>query len=635
MKRLVAKVAGWGVVLSLAGLAVTAAPAANKGVRIRAASEAVQEALQCEVNGEDEKRAELLQSALEQVPDFPPALWQSGHVQHQNQWVRFDELPDLLTEDPRLAEYRHRREKTPETVDGQLALAEWCAKSKLEDRARAHLTAVLEIDPENPQARQLLGYRRVDGAWLSEEEIREAAVRAQQMEVGLQQWKPKLEEILRGLAHRSERQRELAAKRLEAIDDPAAIPAVELVLSMRDEQTALLAVGVLDRLRGPDAALALARQAVFSPWEPVRDAAATALGKRDPASYAPQLLAAMSTPVQTRASLYRAPNGRLMYRHALYREGHEAAELAVFETEYRRTVLWADDWQTYDLRRSLLAAERRRDAAQKAQAMQVTVAQQNAFLLGLNERICEVLSRATGENLPAGPEAWWRWWNDYNGIFTEGEKPVKHAYYRDTVEYPDPYDEMDIYEDGRNRLVVHRAGVLVQRRVSCLVAGTSVWIDAGPVPIEQVQVGDLVLAQHPTTGELAYKPVLKTTVRPPTQMLKIVVGDEALQCSGGHPFWITGKGWLFARDLEEGMRLHTVEGTAEVRSVHPTGTEELHNLIVADFHTYFVTDAKILTHDNTIREPTDALVPGLIEQTPDRAPNANDPSGLLTGLERP
>ena len=49
----------------------------------------------------------------------------------------------------------------------------------------------------------------------------------------------------------------------------------------------------------------------------------------------------------------------------------------------------------------------------------------------------------------------------------------------------------------------------------------------------------------------------------------------------------------------------------EVRSAHATGIEELHNLVVADFHTYFVTDAKILTHDNTIREPTAALVPGL------------------------
>jgi hypothetical protein len=34
--------------------------------------------------------------------------------------------------------------------------------------------------------------------------------------------------------------------------------------------------------------------------------------------------------------------------------------------------------------------------------------------------------------------------------------------------------------------------------------------------------------------------------------------------------------------------------------------------VVADFHTYFVGEAKILSHDNTIRQPTNAVVPGLV-----------------------
>ncbi len=145
----------------------------------------------------------------------------------------------------------------------------------------------------------------------------------------------------------------------------------------------------------------------------------------------------------------------------------------------------------------------------------------------------------------------------------------------------------------------------------CLVRGTLVWTASGLVPIETVRIGDLVLSQNSETGELAYKPVLKTAVRPPVQMLKIVFGGKALQCSGGHPFWVAGKGWVFARDLQQGTHLHAVDGAAEVRSVHPTGVEELHNLVVADFHTYFVTEAKILTHDNTIRQPTKVVVPGL------------------------
>ena len=39
----------------------------------------------------------------------------------------------------------------------------------------------------------------------------------------------------------------------------------------------------------------------------------------------------------------------------------------------------------------------------------------------------------------------------------------------------------------------------------------------------------------------------------------------------------------------------------------------VHNLIVADFHTYFVGEKGILVHDITYRNPTRAVVPGLLE----------------------
>jgi len=300
-----------------------------------------------------------------------------------------------------------------------------------------------------------------------------------------------------------------------------------------------------------------------------------------------------------------------MYRHALYREGQERAEMAVFETEYLRTMLWADQPETHNIRRALLGEERRRHVVAKAQAIEMTVAQQNAFVVRLNQQICWVLSRATDEKLPAEPEAWWKWWNEYNGVYTAGEKPVKQAYHKDTVKMHDPIDEMTFYSDRRMDVVATKNATLVRMRHSCLLPGTLVWAESGPAPIEEIRVGDLVLAQHAETGELAYKPVLKTTRRPPVRMLKVVFGDNALQCSDGHPFWIAGRGWVKTCELQEGMRLHTVDGAVELRSVHPTGVEALCNLVVADFHTYFVTEAKILTHDNTIREPTNVVVPGL------------------------
>jgi len=54
----------------------------------------------------------------------------------------------------------------------------------------------------------------------------------------------------------------------------------------------------------------------------------------------------------------------------------------------------------------------------------------------------------------------------------------------------------------------------VPRRHECFVAGTPVWTVSGPVAIEKIRVGDLVLSQALDTGELAFQPVLQTTQRP-------------------------------------------------------------------------------------------------------------------------
>ena len=107
--------------------------------------------------------------------------------------------------------------------------------------------------------------------------------------------------------------------------------------------------------------------------------------------------------------------------------------------------------------------------------------------------------------------------------------------------------------------------------MECLVAGTPVWTDAGPRPVEQLQVGDRVLSQDPNSGELAYKPVLRTTEREPEPLVKFEIGGEAIQCSGGHPFWVSGEGWVKARHLKSPLRLHAVTGSHVIESVEQTG----------------------------------------------------------------
>jgi hypothetical protein len=58
--------------------------------------------------------------------------------------------------------------------------------------------------------------------------------------------------------------------------------------------------------------------------------------------------------------------------------------------------------------------------------------------------------------------------------------------------------------------------------------------------------------------------------------------------------------------------IHTVVGMARVESVEDEAEPApVYNLVVADFHTYFVGPAMILSHDVLPPRPTNVKVPGL------------------------
>jgi len=74
---------------------------------------------------------------------------------------------------------------------------------------------------------------------------------------------------------------------------------------------------------------------------------------------------------------------------------------------------------------------------------------------------------------------------------------------------------------------------------------------------------------------------------------------------------VSGTGWVKSRELQSGQILHGAAGPVHLSSVELAGEAETYNLVVADFHTYFVGYRKVLSHDNSMRLPTRAVVPGL------------------------
>ncbi|MDO4551178.1 MAG: hypothetical protein Q4C96_08010 [Planctomycetia bacterium] len=74
-----------------------------------------------------------------------------------------------ITRDGQVAEdYEKELKKIQNTVEDHLKIAQWCKENGAASREKAHLSYVLELDPENETAHKKLGHARdVDGKWKS------------------------------------------------------------------------------------------------------------------------------------------------------------------------------------------------------------------------------------------------------------------------------------------------------------------------------------------------------------------------------------------------------------------------------------------------------------------------------------
>ncbi|MDP9862652.1 hypothetical protein J2S55_001918 [Streptosporangium brasiliense] len=119
-------------------------------------------------------------------------------------------------------------------------------------------------------------------------------------------------------------------------------------------------------------------------------------------------------------------------------------------------------------------------------------------------------------------------------------------------------------------------------------------------PIEDVKVGDEVLATDPETGKTEAKPVIALiTGEDDKNFVQVTVdtdgrkGDKTglVIATEIHPFWVPAlREWVDARDLKAGMWLRTSAGTrVQVTAIKKwTAYQRVHNLTIADLHTYYV-----------------------------------------------
>jgi hypothetical protein len=145
-----------------------------------------------------------------------------------------------------------------------------------------------------------------------------------------------------------------------------------------------------------------------------------------------------------------------------------------------------------------------------------------------------------------------------------------------------------------------------------LTAGSKIQTDLGLRPVETIQIGDNVVSQNIETGEISLKPVIRTSQRPPSITCTIVlVNKEKIQGTLGHHWWVIGKGWTKTKDLLAGMHIRTDSGSIEIAKLEDAEEATTYNISVADHHSYFVGEARLLSFDSRELVPTFQLVPGV------------------------
>ena len=92
--------------------------------------------------------------------------------------------------------YLARLRELPNTPADHMALSRWCRGKGLLEEMREQANAAIALDPDYVEAREALGFRKVDGVWMSAEDQKRLAEReAVEVEGRFDGWTPDHKEL--------------------------------------------------------------------------------------------------------------------------------------------------------------------------------------------------------------------------------------------------------------------------------------------------------------------------------------------------------------------------------------------------------------------------------------------------------
>ena len=120
--------------------------------------------------------------------------------------------------------------------------------------------------------------------------------------------------------------------------------------------------------------------------------------------------------------------------------------------------------------------------------------------------------------------------------------------------------------------------------------------------IDQFQVGDLVLSRDEDASaeeEILAGRVSKVFVHENKQVLRLRLGENVLDTTAEHPFYVVGQGWVFAAVITLGDVVVAADGVYHgvTGKEYLPQFETVYNIEVEGLHTYFVGSLNIWVHN--------------------------------------
>jgi RHS repeat-associated protein len=139
--------------------------------------------------------------------------------------------------------------------------------------------------------------------------------------------------------------------------------------------------------------------------------------------------------------------------------------------------------------------------------------------------------------------------------------------------------------------------------------GTLIYTPDSLLPIEEIKIGDLIYSYDEQTKTVVEQEVIHLIQSDKDH--KIVTfnlsNGESIRVTDGHPFYVAANDdkWVQAKNLSIGEALLNSDGGLMpiVDLVSESSTEKVYNLTVANTHTYYVGEQKLLAHNSTCRIP--------------------------------